>query len=193
MFAPHYFAKSGETAVMSELLLRGYNVAVPTLDDGDDIYVTDEKANLTRIQVKSAACQKTPAGFSGQVRLKHAQLKNPKATPLVYIFCLRWRSKWKYIIAPRESFEQKFELHGAGTIVSDWVFCRITFDTAEKKVRCLDCDFKEFLGWDKVFPIIKENPKPKRKWKKKSNEDTPSAKEIKIPKKDGGFLRVLLY
>ncbi len=91
MFAPHYFAKGGEAAVMSEFLLRGYNVAVPAVDSGDDIYVVgDAEANLIRVQVKSANCKKKPYGFCGQVRIRLSQLHETKNTPLLYIFAMRY-------------------------------------------------------------------------------------------------------
>src|SRR5437763_10837468 len=60
MNANLYFAKGGETVAMSELLLRGYNVAIPAVDVGDDIYVVeDAESNLIRVQVKSSNCAKT--------------------------------------------------------------------------------------------------------------------------------------
>ncbi len=40
---------------MSELLLRGWNVAVPVVDVGDDVFVIDDNDKTTyRLQVKSA-------------------------------------------------------------------------------------------------------------------------------------------
>ena len=50
-----HVGKSGQLAVMSELLLRGYNVAMPEVDVGDDVFVVrDEEESVTRVQVKSA-------------------------------------------------------------------------------------------------------------------------------------------
>ena len=43
-------------AVMAEFLARGYNVAVPEVDRGDDLFVVrDDNGELSRIQVKSAS------------------------------------------------------------------------------------------------------------------------------------------
>jgi len=40
---------------MSEFLARGYNVAVPEVDRGDDLFVVqDESGDFDRIQVKTA-------------------------------------------------------------------------------------------------------------------------------------------
>jgi hypothetical protein len=40
---------------MSEFLLRGWNVAIPEVDEGDDIFVVrHETSRLMRIQVKAS-------------------------------------------------------------------------------------------------------------------------------------------
>ncbi len=45
-------------AVMAEYLARGYNVAIPEVDIGDDIFVVrDEIGEFSRIQVKSATAR----------------------------------------------------------------------------------------------------------------------------------------
>lgn len=50
-----YFGLAGQHAVMSELLARGYNVAHPEVDVGDDIIsVRDEDDEFTLVQVKAA-------------------------------------------------------------------------------------------------------------------------------------------
>ena len=50
-----HFGRAGEYFVMSELLLRGWNVAVPVVDIGDDVFVIDDRDKTTRrVQVKAA-------------------------------------------------------------------------------------------------------------------------------------------
>ncbi len=52
---PTHFGRAGEFFAMSELLLRGWNVAVPVVDVGDDVFVIDDNDKTTyRVQVKSA-------------------------------------------------------------------------------------------------------------------------------------------
>jgi len=41
-----HFGMAGQLAAMSEFLLRGYNVAVPAVDVGDDIFVVDDREGL---------------------------------------------------------------------------------------------------------------------------------------------------
>lgn len=51
----NYVGRAGQLAVMSEFLLRGYNVAIPEVDEGDDVLVVNDRADrLWRVQVKTA-------------------------------------------------------------------------------------------------------------------------------------------
>lgn len=44
-----YLGKAGHLTVMSEFLLRGWNVAIPEIDIGDDIFVVqDESGTLPK-------------------------------------------------------------------------------------------------------------------------------------------------
>jgi hypothetical protein len=62
-----YVGRSGQLAAMSEFLLRGYNVAIPEVDVGDDIFVVyDRLPKLWRIQVKTAIGVERQYGSSGQ-------------------------------------------------------------------------------------------------------------------------------
>ena len=62
-----HVGKAGQLAVMSEFALRGYNVAIPEIDTGDDVFVVnDQKGAMSRIQVKTAnpKIKKTRCAFS---------------------------------------------------------------------------------------------------------------------------------
>jgi PD-(D/E)XK endonuclease len=50
-----YLGKAGQFAVMSHFLMRGWNVAVPEVDVGDDLLVVEDKKGIFfRVQVKTA-------------------------------------------------------------------------------------------------------------------------------------------
>jgi hypothetical protein len=50
-----YLGKAGHLTVMSEFLTRGWNVAIPEVDVGDDIFVVqDDNGTLRRVQVKTS-------------------------------------------------------------------------------------------------------------------------------------------
>ena len=140
---------------MSELLGRGYNVAVPVVDTGDDLYVVnDAEAKLIRVQVKSSNCKKKPYGFVGQVRIRFSQLKEVKKTPLIYIFALRFEGKWYFLIVSRSRLEDEAEFGGAGSVRNDYIWLRFKFHTQERSVTCSDINFTEFQNWDAEFPPI---------------------------------------
>ena len=107
----NYVAKSGEAAVMAEFLIRGYNVAPPLVDVGDDIFVVhDEKGTLWRIQVKTATGQPRNYGSSGQFAVDLEQLATAKLPDLFYVFALRTAHQWEFLVVPRVDLRN--ERHG---------------------------------------------------------------------------------
>jgi hypothetical protein len=42
-----HFGRAGEFFAMSEFLLRGWNVAVPVVDVGDDVFVIEDNEKTT--------------------------------------------------------------------------------------------------------------------------------------------------
>ena len=150
-----YFAKGGETVAMSELLLRGYNVAVPAVDVGDDIYVVeDAEANLIRVQVKSSNCRKRKYGYMGQVKLPLAQLRSGKKTKLVYIFALRFEERWKFIVASRDRLEEEVDLYHIGAKNKKVMWLTFQYKVKEQALLCSGRDFSSYLNWDAQFPPL---------------------------------------
>jgi len=100
-----HFGRAGEFAAMSEFLLRGYNVAVPTVDVGDDAFVIDDRLSTTwRVQVKTGDGVAAIKGDAQTARyaLSRTQLRAEKVTMLFFMFMLRWQDRWRYILIPRE-------------------------------------------------------------------------------------------
>lgn len=105
-----HFGMAGHFAAMSELLLRGYNVAVPSVDVGDDVLVLDDqRGSLRRVQVKTA-------DVGEEVRDEHArltrkvvkytlsrqQLREQKASDLFFMLMVRWNRRWRFLFVPRQ-------------------------------------------------------------------------------------------
>jgi hypothetical protein len=109
-----YTGRSGQMAVMAEFLRRGYNVAVPEIDIGEDIFVVrDADGVLSRIQVKSAIAKgkKQPAGT---FNVPEAQLRRPHKPELHYIFALHYDGLWReFVIIERDVLKR---LHDVGRI-----------------------------------------------------------------------------
>jgi hypothetical protein len=100
-----HFGRGGEYFAMSELLLRGWNVAVPVVDVGDDVFVIDDDRKDTRFR-RNANTGVPEASFT----LSRAQLRSAYAstTPLVYMFLVRENDKWRFFVIAQE---QLAELH----------------------------------------------------------------------------------
>ena len=77
-------------AVMAEFLMRGYNVAIPEVDIGDDILVvTDSSGEYAKVQVKTALAVTTRNGYSARYSLKFEQLRIPTSPETWYVFANR--------------------------------------------------------------------------------------------------------
>lgn len=103
-----YFGKAGHLYVMSEFLLKGWNVATPEVDTGDDVFVVQDRkepAQVARVQVKTATAIITKKGYKAQFSLRLDQLKRTTITPkLVYVFVCRLQDKWLPLCIVEQSF-----------------------------------------------------------------------------------------
>src|SRR5262245_17662096 len=111
-----HVGKAGQLAVMAEFLLRGYNVAMPEVDVGDDIFVVDDReGTFWRIQVKTAVGRPRGYGHSGRFAVDLRQLTRPKKPELVYVLALRAVSHWDFVVLSRDVLEAEWEQHTIGT------------------------------------------------------------------------------
>src|SRR4051812_37844432 len=104
MAGPNFVGKAGHLAVMAEFLLRGYNVAMPEVDVGEDIFVVNDGVErFWRIQVKTAIGVRRGYGCSGQYQVPLAQLRHFGFSPLFYIFVLRWEGRWEFVALSQQA------------------------------------------------------------------------------------------
>jgi hypothetical protein len=99
-----HLGMAGHYAAMSEFLYRGYNVAVPAVDIGDDVYVVeDQLGTMWRLQVKTSDRRVDPADrIRTSYRLSRQQLREVKENELFFMFLVRWMGRWRFILLPRE-------------------------------------------------------------------------------------------
>src|SRR5581483_3792742 len=91
----HYLGKANHLYAMSEFLIRGWNVAIPEVDIGDDIFVVeDESGTLRRVQVKTSTATERQSNFSGQFQIPETQLKNIRDILVHYVFIVRYKGNW---------------------------------------------------------------------------------------------------
>jgi hypothetical protein len=107
-----HFGRAGEFFAMSELLLRGWNVAVPVVDIGDDVFVIDDRDKATRrVQVKTSATEADEAGrLRATFNLSREQLRTPQLIELFYMLMMRAGPRWRFLVIPRVDL---FELRSA--------------------------------------------------------------------------------
>ena len=100
-----HFGRAGEFYAMSELLLRGWNVAVPVVDLGDDVFVIDDRDKTTRrVQVKSAEAEvvsKDDDRWKASFNLSREQLRTLQEIELYYMFLVRFSTHWRFLWIPR--------------------------------------------------------------------------------------------
>ncbi len=115
-----YTGLAGQYAVMSEFLIRGYNVAVPGVDRGDDIFVIqDTSGEYRRVQVKTAVARELAgaAGYFAQFALPYRQLQTPSTPELYYALQVRRAARWAdLLLIARETLAEEHALHGLGTL-----------------------------------------------------------------------------
>jgi hypothetical protein len=102
-----HFGRAGEYFAMSELLLRGWNVAVPVVDVGDDVFVIDDNDKTTfRLQVKSAEIgqpsDQSGAGAKAAFKLSRSQLRTQQPIELFYMLMVRVTDVWRFLVVPRQ-------------------------------------------------------------------------------------------
>jgi hypothetical protein len=107
---------AGHLAAMSEFVLRGYNVAIPMVDVGDDVFVVDDRDGaLRRVQVKSAEqAADASDGEGGKTvvyRLSRRQIRKAKRNELYYMLMIRWGGRWRFLLVPRVDLDELHKAH----------------------------------------------------------------------------------
>ncbi len=109
-----YTGMSGQFFAMSQFLWRGYNVAIPAVDVGDDVFVIEEtkeigRGMLRRVQVKTAGSLERKNGKTiAQFGLSRGQLNvAPAYGELYFMLIIRWdeidsRKDWRFILIRRD-------------------------------------------------------------------------------------------
>ncbi len=112
-----YTGKAGHLAVMGELALRGYNVAMPEIDIGDDLFVVNDTTGaMWRVQVKTSLVrrhQKTSTQYSFRVK---ASAISKCATPdLHFVFVMRASDRWRFLVVSRQVLQNYVRASKMGT------------------------------------------------------------------------------
>ncbi|HET6882698.1 MAG TPA: hypothetical protein VFI31_21195 [Pirellulales bacterium] len=112
-----FTGRSGQMAVAAQFLKRGYNVAVPEVDRGDDLYVVDETSGeLARVQVK-ASLARGKKMLAGAFNLSMAQLQRPHHPELYYVLAFYREGLWRdFLVIPRPDLYRLRTIENIGHI-----------------------------------------------------------------------------
>lgn len=109
-----YFGRAGEFFAVSELMLRGWNVAVPVVDVGDDVFVIDDNDKTTfRLQIKSSRIAEDEGSGKQSVsfNLSRKQLKDVHNVELLYMLMIREQRTWTFLVIEREQLAKIRHTH----------------------------------------------------------------------------------
>lgn len=146
MSSTHYTGKAGHLAVMGELCLRGYNVAMPEIDKGDDVFaVNDATGAMWRLQVKTSQGKEQNNSKRFGFRLKENQIQTAQTPELHYIFCMRLGGGWKFLIMDRAVLRNYVNNSNIGTRAGDYRQLNIVLHKDGRCI-CSGVDLRNHIG-----------------------------------------------
>ena len=126
---------------MSELAWLGYNVAMPEIDIGDDVFaVNDVSGNMWRVQVKYSAAKVQKKSVSATFGCRKSQLEKSTTPELYYVFAFRLPPVWRYAVFSRAGLLTHHQANGFGAQYhnnvanADFINFRLTFTPSTNKL-----------------------------------------------------------
>ncbi len=149
-----YLGKAGQLAAMSYFLMRGWNVATPEVDVGDDLFVVEDKKGIFyRVQVKTSQAVERQKGYSVQFNLSLAQVLNFTDPDIYFVFVVCRNKQWSDVfVIPREDLADLYSENNIGSVVKRNLMLYITFE--DNKITCSKIDFTRFHNNYEDFPLI---------------------------------------
>lgn len=149
-----YLGKAGQLAVMSYFLMRGWNVATPEVDVGDDLFVVDDKQGFfTRVQVKAAQAIERENGYSARFNIPLQQLEKAIDPEIHYVFIVSYQGEWiNKIVISRTKLNEIYAFNNIGALHKNNLMLYFSFQ--DNKTLCSKIDFTEFRNNFNAFPII---------------------------------------
>jgi hypothetical protein len=161
-----YTGGSGQMAVISELLHRKCNAAIPHIDVGTDVFAfRDDREDVARIQVKTApgTRYRKARGYSATFNVPLAQLERTDNPPLYYAFAVRLDDAWgDFVVISRTKLQGLWnegcgsENQGAGELTLRIQFRRTESldDEPRMQILCGGFDLTKYLNaWEDLPPL----------------------------------------
>ncbi len=148
-----YVGKAGQLYAMSEFLMRGWNVAMPEVDTGDDIFVVEDKnETFYRVQVKTAQITVRKSSISVQFSLSLSQIIEYESSAY-FVFVVRDTNYWRQILLiPQPKLVDFHRFNALGSVHGKNLV--LYFSIQNDKITCSNQDFTPFLNNFSDFPIV---------------------------------------
>lgn len=138
---------------MSEFLILGWNVAIPEVDIGDDIFVVqDDNGILRRVQVKTSKSTSRKLNYSAQFSVAVKSLQNITNILVHFVFLVRHNDKWSKPVIIRQDYLLEHFKNKVGTEANGNVI--FYFSYSDEKVKCSGADFTTYVSNFTDFPKI---------------------------------------
>ena len=146
---------AGQAAVMSEFAFRGYNVAIPEIDKGDDVFVVrHDTGKMWRMQVKTAQGKKQYNKIYFSFRVKESAIHAPSAVADYFIFVMRQGLQWRFAIIATAVLSNYVTGHSVGTEYEGFRNFNFIFDPKLKTFACSGQNMTHHMEDWAVWPEI---------------------------------------
>jgi hypothetical protein len=174
----NHLGKAGHLACMSEWLLLGYNVAIPEVDVGDDVFVVDDlTGKLWRVQVKTSDSRPNKKGqISTLYKLDRDEVMTEKAVDTTYVFALRREQRWEFVVMSRgnlETLRLGFEKKRPAARKEKKFGLTLLFEKDLSDITCWGASFLPYLNnFTRDFPALTQGPgaSPSKRTRKKATK-----------------------
>ncbi len=141
-------------AAMAEFLVRGWNVAIPEVDVGDDLFVVrDRDGDLSRIQVKTATAIEQAYGFSARFNVPLDQLRDFIVPELTFVFAVRHTGRWEpFVVIERARLNERHTLYGIGSEAHGRLLLHFRYERG--RVTCGPVDLAPHVNDWARWPVI---------------------------------------
>jgi hypothetical protein len=160
-----YTGCAGQMAVQGEFLLRRCNVAVPVIDEGEDVFAfRTGQATVVRIQVKTANAEplKEEGRFAAQVSVPLEQLRTTSDPELHYVFAVRLGEHWvDFVVISRHELGRLARGHGIGYVNRQAGELQLYLSFGPHSLVCSEHDFQLYRNaWQRLPLPVLSGPSP---------------------------------
>lgn len=154
-----YTGRSGQMALVAELLARGCNVSIPEVDVGEDLFAfQDGQPLIDRIQVKTAHATRlaAPGRYWAEVSIPLAQLRSLDTPKLYYVFPVRLEDSWAdFVVISRFDLNDLHQNEAVGSENPPGINLRLRLNFDHGSLTCGERDMGRFRNAWGSLPAVR--------------------------------------